>query len=163
MAIFIFLFLHICIFSQHPDSIFKEIPNKNWKYKTNLIEDVRWYFLFCVLFLFGTRIVLENVNVENCCCFSQKCKNSSWSGFLKFASTHLPGRVRQFTKLRRYTVQEKDLILRPIESRPQMQLSMARKFPLWQLRSCSVKHTKLSNFKVYVPWPRWNLWHIFTF
>jgi hypothetical protein len=46
----------------------------------------------------------------------------------------------------RCTVRKKDLILRSIECRPQMQFSMARKFPLWRLRIYSVKRSKMRNF-----------------
>ncbi len=56
------------------------------------------------------------------------------------------GRVRQFTQLRRYTVHKKDLILRSIEHRSQMQFIMAHTFPLWRLRRYSVKHSQMSNF-----------------
>ncbi len=49
------------------------------------------------------------------------------------------------------TVRKKDLILRSIERRPQMQFSMLRKFPLWQLRRYSVKYSKVHNFTFNVP------------
>jgi hypothetical protein len=45
-----------------------------------------------------------------------------------------------------YTVRKKALILRSIERRPQMQFSMARKFPLWPLRRYDVKHSNLRKF-----------------
>jgi hypothetical protein len=45
-----------------------------------------------------------------------------------------------------YTVRKKDLILRSIERRPQMQFSMVCKFPLWRLRRYSVKYSKVRNF-----------------
>ena len=53
-----------------------------------------------------------------------------------------------------YTVRKKDLILRSIERRPQMQFSMAHKFPLWRLRRYSVKHSKMRNFTFDALWPR---------
>jgi hypothetical protein len=46
----------------------------------------------------------------------------------------------------RYTVRKMDLILRPIERRPQMQFSMARRFKLQLLRRYSVKFSKMLNF-----------------
>ncbi len=52
------------------------------------------------------------------------------------------------------TVRKKDLILHSIERRPQMQFSMARKFPLWRLRRYSVKHFKMRNFTFDALWPR---------
>ncbi len=55
---------------------------------------------------------------------------------------------------RGYTVRKKNLILRSIERRPQMQFSMARKFPLQRLRRYSVKHSKKLNFTLDVLWPR---------
>ncbi len=46
-----------------------------------------------------------------------------------------------------YTVRKMDLILRPIERRPQMQFSMARRFKLQLLRRYSVKFfSKMRNF-----------------
>ncbi len=44
------------------------------------------------------------------------------------------------------TVRKMDLILRPIERRPQMQFSMARRFKLQLLRRYSVKFSKMHNF-----------------
>jgi hypothetical protein len=44
------------------------------------------------------------------------------------------------------TVRKMDLILRPIERRPQMQFSLARRFKLQLLRRYSVKCSKMSNF-----------------
>jgi len=42
-----------------------------------------------------------------------------------------------------HTVRTIDLILRSIERRPQMQLSIARKFPLRLLRLYRVNHSKM--------------------
>jgi hypothetical protein len=42
-----------------------------------------------------------------------------------------------------YTVRKMDLILRPIERRPQMQFSMSRRFKLQLLRRYSVKFYKM--------------------
>ncbi len=50
-----------------------------------------------------------------------------------------------------YTVRKKDLILRSIERRPQMQFSMVRKFPLWRLRRYSIKYSKVRNFTFNAP------------
>jgi hypothetical protein len=50
-----------------------------------------------------------------------------------------------------HTVRKKDLILRSIERRPQMQFSMVRKFPLWRLRRYSVKYSKVRNFTFNTP------------
>jgi hypothetical protein len=66
------------------------------------------------------------------------------------------------------TVRKMDLILRPIERRPQMQFPMARRFKLQLLRRCSVKFYKMRNFtletlrldklkstggrRTYIPW-----------
>jgi hypothetical protein len=45
-------------------------------------------------------------------------------------------------------------VLRPIARMLQMQFSMARrKFPLWPLRRCSVKLSKMRNFTFVAPWP----------
>jgi hypothetical protein len=44
----------------------------------------------------------------------------------------------------KYTVRKMDLILRSIQRRPQMQFSMARKFPLNPLRRYSVMHSEMS-------------------
>ncbi len=44
------------------------------------------------------------------------------------------------------TVRKMDLILRPIERRPQMQFSIARRFKLQLLRRYSVKLSKMRNF-----------------
>jgi hypothetical protein len=52
-----------------------------------------------------------------------------------------------------HTVRKKDLILRSLERRLQMQFSMARKFPLWPLRRYNVKHSKMRNFTFGAPWP----------
>ncbi len=52
-----------------------------------------------------------------------------------------------------HTVRKKDLILRSIERRPQMQFSIARKFPLWRLRRYSVMHSKMRNFTFDALWP----------
>ena len=49
------------------------------------------------------------------------------------------------------TVRKKDIILRSIERRPQMQFSMVRKFPLWRLRRYSVKFSKVRNFTFNTP------------
>ncbi len=49
------------------------------------------------------------------------------------------------------TVRKKDLILRSIECRPQMQFSMVHKFPLWRLRRYSVKYSKVRNFTFNAP------------
>ncbi len=49
------------------------------------------------------------------------------------------------------TVRKKDLILRSIERRPQMQFSMVCKFPLWRLRRYSVKYSKVCNFTFNAP------------
>ncbi len=50
------------------------------------------------------------------------------------------------------TVRKKDLILRPIERRPQMQFSIARRFKLKLLRRYSVKFYKMRNFTLGKPW-----------
>ncbi len=44
------------------------------------------------------------------------------------------------------TVRKMDLILSPIERRPQMQFSMARRFKLQLLRRYSIKFSKMCNF-----------------
>ncbi len=51
-----------------------------------------------------------------------------------------------------YTVRKMDLILRPIERRPQMQLSMARRFKLQLLLRYNVKFYKMRNFMLGPPW-----------
>jgi hypothetical protein len=51
-----------------------------------------------------------------------------------------------------YTVRKVGLILRSIQRRPQMQLSMARKFRLLSLSRYNVKHSKMRNFTFDVPW-----------
>ncbi len=51
----------------------------------------------------------------------------------------------------RYTVRKMDLILRPIERRPQMQFSIARRFKLMLLRRYSVKFSKMRNFMLGTP------------
>ncbi len=51
-----------------------------------------------------------------------------------------------------YTVRKMDLILRPIERRPQMQFSIARRFKLMLLRRYSVKFYKMRNFMLGTPW-----------
>ncbi len=50
------------------------------------------------------------------------------------------------------TVRKMDLILRPIERRPQMQFSMARRFKLQLLRRYSVKFSKMHKFALGTPW-----------
>jgi hypothetical protein len=50
-----------------------------------------------------------------------------------------------------YTVRKMDLILRPIERRPQMQFSIARRFKLQLLRRYSVKFYKMRNFTLGLP------------
>jgi hypothetical protein len=50
-----------------------------------------------------------------------------------------------------YTVRKIDLILRPIERRPQMQFSMASRFKLQLLRRYSVKFSKMRNFTLGTP------------
>jgi hypothetical protein len=50
-----------------------------------------------------------------------------------------------------HTVRKIDLILRPLERRPQMQFSMARKFKLQLLRRYSVKISKMRNFTLGMP------------
>jgi hypothetical protein len=50
-----------------------------------------------------------------------------------------------------YTVRKMDLILRSIERRPQMQLSMARRFKLQLLRRYSVKFSKMRNLTLGTP------------
>jgi hypothetical protein len=49
------------------------------------------------------------------------------------------------------TVRKMDLILRPIERRPQMQFSMARRFKLQLLRRYSVKFYKMRNITLGSP------------
>jgi hypothetical protein len=49
------------------------------------------------------------------------------------------------------TVRKKDLILRPIERRPQMQFSIARRFKPKLLRRYSVKFSKMRNFTLGKP------------
>ncbi len=49
------------------------------------------------------------------------------------------------------TVRKMDLILRPIELRPQMQFSMARRFKLQLLSRYSVKFSKMRNFTLGMP------------
>ncbi len=49
------------------------------------------------------------------------------------------------------TVRKMDLILRPIERRPQMQFSMARRFKLQLLRRYSIKFYKMRNFTLGPP------------
>ncbi len=56
------------------------------------------------------------------------------------------GSSKQQERRRIHTVRKKDLILRSIERRPQMQFCMACKFPLWWFRRYSVKHSKMRNF-----------------
>ncbi len=51
-----------------------------------------------------------------------------------------------------YTVRKMNLILRPIERRPQMQFSMARRFKLQLLRRYSVKFYKMRNITLGPPW-----------
>jgi hypothetical protein len=53
-----------------------------------------------------------------------------------------------------HTVRKKDLILRSIERRPQMQFSIFCKFPLWRLRRYSVKNSKVLNFTFNAPCQR---------
>jgi hypothetical protein len=50
------------------------------------------------------------------------------------------------TKLWKHTVCKMDLILRPIERRPQLQFSIARKFKLQLLRRYSEKFSQMHNF-----------------
>ncbi len=50
------------------------------------------------------------------------------------------------------TVRKMDLILRPIERRPQMQFSMGRRFKLQLLRRYSVKFSKMRNITLGTPW-----------
>ena len=50
-----------------------------------------------------------------------------------------------------HTVRKMDLILRPIERRPQMQFSIARRFKLKLLRRYSVKFCKMRNFTLGAP------------
>ncbi len=51
-----------------------------------------------------------------------------------------------------YTVCKMDLILRSIERRPQMQLSMGRRFKLQLLRRYSIQFSKMRNFTLGTPW-----------
>jgi hypothetical protein len=51
-----------------------------------------------------------------------------------------------------YTVRKMDLILRPIERRPQMQFSMAHRFKLQLLRRYSVKFSKMRIFTLGTLW-----------
>jgi hypothetical protein len=51
-----------------------------------------------------------------------------------------------------HTGRKKDLILRSLERRLQMQFSMARKFPL----RYNVKHSKMRNFTFDAQWPEKN-------
>ncbi len=50
-----------------------------------------------------------------------------------------------------HTVRKMDLILRPIERRPQMQFSIACRFKLKLLRRYSVKFSKMRNFTLGKP------------
>ncbi len=52
-----------------------------------------------------------------------------------------------------HTFRKMDLILHPIEQRPQMQFSMARTFKLQLLRRYSLKFSKMRNFTLGTPWP----------
>jgi hypothetical protein len=65
----------------------------------------------------------------------------------RFASTHPCPTYNQM-----HTVCKMDLILRPIERRPQMQFSMARRFKLQLLRRYSVKFYKMRNITLGPPW-----------
>ena len=58
---------------------------------------------------------------------------------------------KSFASVYSYTVRKMDLILRPIERRPQMQFSMARRFKLQLLRRYSVKFSKMRNITLGSP------------
>ncbi len=70
-------------------------------------------------------------------------KSYTMKGFLIHEEIH---------KYFHHTVRKMDLILRPIERRPQMQFSMARRFKLQLLRRYGVKFYKMRNFTIGPPW-----------
>ncbi len=116
---------------------------------------------------FGSDIPAGDGKLANlflrCCCFSPtKC----WRARPP-AVPHLPNVEERCP----HTVRKKNLILRSIERRPQMQFSMVRKFPLWRLRRYSVKYSKVRNFTFNAPcqrklnntsWERTNILWIFS-